>query len=83
MSKEISDLIDEQRLIMAGDHPPEDKEATKRKYTPPSEDINHPGQMYNQTFPDHSKKDKPDRLKNIIIVKGSSSKTELPRDRGF
>ena len=45
--KDYEKMVNDQKLIMAGDHPQEDKEAIKRKYTPPPEGVNHPGQLYN------------------------------------
>ena len=76
-------IIEEQRLIKVGDHPEEDENTNNNQYTPLPEGVDRPGQMYDQISPDYSKKDKPDWLKNIIIVKSSSSENELPPDKGM
>jgi hypothetical protein len=76
-------MIKEQKLIKIGEHPEEDENTNNNQYTPLPEGINGPGQMYDQIFPDYSKKDKPDWLKQTMLIEASSLEDELPPNRGL
>ena len=72
-------MIEKQELRKSGFHPPENHEYNN-EYTPIPENVQHPTDMYDTSFPDYSEKKRPDWLQ-IIEVNKVPSKSEMDQGK--